>query len=71
MQSQVLRGQGKDGEREPKGERGAAEGAGGSAPRTSRRAQTAAARSPAAVTQRLNYILVNIDCGHLLRFCAQ
>lgn len=28
-------------------------------------------RSPAAVKYRLNYILVNIDCGHLLRSCAQ
>lgn len=29
------------------------------------RAQTAAPRSPAAVKPRLNYILVNIDYGHL------
>lgn len=57
------------------GERGVAAGARTRNPRRTRPAGPAGAdgcsRSPAAVKQSLNYILVNIDCGHLLRLCAQ
>lgn len=56
------------------GERGAAAGARSRDPRRARPCGPAGAdgcsRSPGAVKQRLNYILVNIDRGHL-HFCAQ